>query len=556
MPTVVLCLIALLLPGVAHAQRDAQKTSSARLSGRVFAADTGRPLRRAVVRITFADAPVTLQRPGRSVVTDADGRWELSKIIAGRYEVTATRGGYVALGYGQRRPFGRKKVIQLADGEVLDRIDITLPRASAIAGRITDELGEPVTNAFVSAMRVRYEGGKRILAPLVEGLPAFLSGGITDDLGNYRIHGLAPGTYYVSAIFAGEGIQQAGDERLQVATYYPGTISSADAQTVVLSVGQDSQNVSFSLTPLRAGTVSGTILSSAGQAQRVFARLVPTGGVMLPFGEQSAPTSGDGTFTFTNVQPGDYIVLAHAATSAMPEPEIGMTPVSVSGGQDVTGLAVVTSPGAAVDGAIVLEGEKEGAIDANAFSIRAAGGIGGLTMPGASRVGVRADSTFSFRGLLGPHLLRLGHAPPGWQVKSVTIDGRDATDTPYDFKPRQKLANVEVVLARRDAQLAGSVQDERGSPSGDSTVVAFSVEPSRWGSDSRFVRTVTSNADGSFQIPGLVPDEYFVVALDSIEPGEETDRDRLESWRASASRVKLSDGDSKTVVVTLKSGQD
>ena len=62
-------------------------------------------------------------------------------------------------------------------------------------------------------------------------------------------------------------------------------------------------------------------------------------------------------------------------------------------------------------------------------------------------------------------------------------------------------------------------------------------------------------ADGSFQIAGLAPDEYFVVALDSIEPGEETDRDRLDSWRAAASRVALADGESKTVVVKQKPGQ-
>ncbi|HEY7497440.1 MAG TPA: carboxypeptidase-like regulatory domain-containing protein [Vicinamibacterales bacterium] len=544
----------LLLQSISGVQRDPSKSPTTRLSGRVTAADTGKPIRRATVQISSIEQ-LARQRPGRSVTTGADGLWEITGLPAGRYEVIAARGGYVTLGHGQRRPFGSRKVLEIAAGQTLGQIDIALPRASAIAGRITDDAGEPVTNAFVSAMRIRYQNGQRVLAPLLEGIPALLTGGLTDDLGHYRIHGLAPGTYYVSAFYGGDLATVAAEDVLRYAsTYYPGTMSASEAQAVVLDVGQDAQNVSFALTPLRAATVSARIVSSAGQTSRVFARLIPAGGVVLPAAERSESSGADGSITFTNVQPGQYTLLAHIANSATPEAELGSAPVTVTGGEDITGILIVTAPGALVSGTLVLDDDKEKkTIAADAFSIRAASGlVNSLTLPGGSRVGVRADGTFSFGGLLGPHLLRLGHAPSGWQLEAVTIDGRDVTDVPYDFKPGQKLSSVEVTLTRRVGRIAGSAQDGKGKPSGGCAIVVFSTDPARWGFESRFVQTATAGPDGSFAIAGLAPDEYFVVALDSIEPGEETDRERLESWRANAVRVALADGESKSTVVTVR----
>ena len=57
---------------------------------------------------------------------------------------------------------------------------------------------------MVRALRHRYVDGQRQLTPLSEGIEVLASGGgdITDDLGQFRIYGLAPGDYYVSALFS------------------------------------------------------------------------------------------------------------------------------------------------------------------------------------------------------------------------------------------------------------------------------------------------------------------------------------------------------------------
>ena len=57
------------------------------------------PLRRALVRVFGPEL-----REGRSATTDAQGRWIIRSLPAGKYTVSATKGGYVTLNYGQRRP--------------------------------------------------------------------------------------------------------------------------------------------------------------------------------------------------------------------------------------------------------------------------------------------------------------------------------------------------------------------------------------------------------------------------------------------------------------------
>src|SRR5262245_27305372 len=68
-------------------RRDIAQTSGAStIRGRVAALDTGRPIRGAIVR---ASAPELAE--ARSAATDAQGRYELRDLPAGRYTLTASK---------------------------------------------------------------------------------------------------------------------------------------------------------------------------------------------------------------------------------------------------------------------------------------------------------------------------------------------------------------------------------------------------------------------------------------------------------------------------------
>src|SRR5690242_10722691 len=104
-----------------------QKTGTARIRGRVTAADTGQPLRKAQVRIVSADI-----RANRLTATDVDGKYELKDLPAGRYQITVSKGSYVSLQYGQSRPFEAGKPLQIADAQVVEKVDFALPRGAVI----------------------------------------------------------------------------------------------------------------------------------------------------------------------------------------------------------------------------------------------------------------------------------------------------------------------------------------------------------------------------------------------------------------------------------------
>ena len=114
-------------------------TGTARLRGRVVAADSGMPLRRAQVASFSAEGQTR-----RVTTTDAEGRYEFVELPAGRFSVSATKAGYVSLQFGQRRPFESGTPVTLADGEVAERIDFSLPNGSVIIVRVTDDFGEPL----------------------------------------------------------------------------------------------------------------------------------------------------------------------------------------------------------------------------------------------------------------------------------------------------------------------------------------------------------------------------------------------------------------------------
>jgi Carboxypeptidase regulatory-like domain len=541
-------------PSLQQIPRDTKQpvTGTARLSGRVVAADVNKALARAVVQLVTAgtDEP-------RWVWTDADGRWQISRVPAGRYTLLISKTGYVTLRYGQLRPFEPGKPIVVGDGQVLDRLDVALPKGAAIAGRISDEHGNPISGVLVRAMRYRYADGQRRLTPVTEGFFSFVTGdgAITDDLGQYRLYGLSPADYYVAVGIGAPAIpeSQADDGVGYAPSFYPGTTSLAQAERVTLRVGQDAQNISFAVAPIRFATVSGTVVNSSGQPVQALNVWLNGAGPTERAGGRGRP---DGTFVITKVAPGDYVL--RVSTGVLGQQEMALLPVTVSG-QDVTGLTAVLAPGSTARGRVIFEGNPASPprVLIAALSTPAPGAEASMKI--APQL---SDGTFEIRELRDRQLFRSSIADErrvpdwsqdtsGWFLKSVAVDGKDITDDGYEFKPGQNLTGIEILLSDRATTLAGTVQDDRERPIGDYTVVAFATDSAKWGYRTRFVRAARPDQNGKFLIKGLPPGAYQVVAVEYLEPGEETDPARLENWRTMGTSVTLDDGEARSIALRL-----
>lgn len=566
------------LPGMGPRQL---KTGTARLRGRVVAAETATPVRRAIVRISGPDIGT------KTAMTDAEGRYEFRDLPAGRFNVSVSKAGYVAVQYGQTRPFEQGKPIDLIDAQVMDKADITMPRGSVISGRLVDEFGDPMSEAMVLAMRSVWSGGRRRLQPTGRSAT-------TNDLGQFRIYGLSPGDYYVSATMRG-GSEMIAMEMAMVAatggstaggptgsnpnsgyapTYFPGTPNGAEAQKISVATGQEAQNTDFALLPVRLAKITGVVISSEGK---------PVDGAMVNAAPKNMDGAGmmmggtgrtdkNGNFTLSNVAPGDYVLQTRSlqitmtsggdnmmftarvgGTEGSPDAEVGSMPIAV-GGEDLSNVVIVTSKGASAAGHLTFEG---GAKPTNITNIRvmpvSADSDGGPTMMMGGMNSVKADGSFELRGLSGTRLLRLMNVPTGWLVKAVRVNGADITDTGMEFKAGEVVSGVDIVLTSKVTQVSGTVSGSGSEPVKDYTLVIFADDPQRWTlPNARYVVGRRPDQNGRFEVKQLPPGSYYAVAVDYLPEGDWFDPDVLDRLKVNAKKFSVDEGETKTLDLKIQ----
>jgi hypothetical protein len=533
---VVLPLAIIAAAALSAQQPQPAKPPTGIIRGRITASD-GRPLRQAEVRVESANSG------SRTAPTDAGGNYAIDSLAPDSYLVSASKQGFATVERGQRQLSYPGTRLRLGDGEVLTRIDLVLPRAGSLSGRVVDENGDPMQGVTVSLLSLKSSEGRTSPVNVMRSRP-------TDDLGRFRLFGIEPGDYIVESTAATSGpYWLPGYTR----TFFPGVPSLADAERLTIRGGDDSPSIEISVLPGRGATVSGKAVDPRGEPYRGRVQLAGSeraGAFAAPAVQTMARP--DGSFEFHGVGPGNYVV--QTIDGVFQGGAFAHQFVRVAD-TDIAGLSLHAAPGSTVRGRMTLEGSpgRKAPKDFQFMFLQTDFDLG--PPPGSYRARINDDWTFEYAGLYGPLLIR----PFGgreWMLKSVRAAGVDITDTPTMFGEQdQSLFDVDVVLTNRGAEAAGVVTDARGEPVPACAVVIFPTDRGRWRRYSRFVKSSWCDADGTFAVRALPTSEYFVAALDHISgsdrAGEWQEPAFLEALSALATRAVLTEGQSTALSLRM-----
>jgi protocatechuate 3,4-dioxygenase beta subunit len=517
-----------------------------------MAAAANAPLRRVQITLQASDNP----QLRRATTTDGEGRYEIVDLPAGLYVMTVIKAGYVTMQYGQRRPFEPGTPISVRDGETVSSIDFALPKGAVIAVRLIDEFGEPVAGQQVQVERFQWGAdGQRRLVGVGSGSAPF-SG--TDDRGEIRIYGLMPGEYVIEArrgLAAGAGPAAGSDTAEGFAdTFYPGTLSAAEAQPISVGIGQE-LSVQFPVIASRLSRIRGRVLDSRGAPAAGAGITVLTQSAGSSSSTSAGQVNADGTFAVSGVAAGQHTLRFQTRLGA--DSEAASVPVTVSG--DIDNLSVTLGPGASVTGAVVFDGTAPrtapGGLTPLRVTLRQVDSQPQLPTFGSSQPGeIDADGHFKMTGASGRVFFALTGLAPAWTIRSVMLDGQDITDMPLDLSGKNNVSDVQITLTDKLTSFVGRVTDTRGQNVPDYVVVVQAADQKDPVVAARIVKAARPDTNGRFEVRGLRPGRYVATAIESMEQNRQYSPEFQKELRRGAREFTIREGENLTLDLRLTPG--
>ena len=538
--TFAVCL--LLIPACAFAQDSSEKPKAASIEGMVVKDPGSEPLKKVMVQVFTEE-----QSAGSnySETTDSDGRFQIENVEPGRYRVYLEKTGYVEINSRGRK--SEVTALTVNPGQQIKDLLFQMLPTAVIAGRVVDEDGDPMPGVNVFAQRKKPGKSGRMVSAGAER---------TDDLGEYRIHGLFPGQYLVVAMpppnihdydraKSPEDPNKPDSEYLT--TYYPGVYDAAQASMVQLRAG-DEMPINVTLIPSRTYRVRGMV-TGIPSGQKALVELTAKSSQFMMRANDVGP---DGQFEVRGVAPGTYV--ARASIGSDEHALTARQEVRVDAG-DVDGIKLVPVPSFAVSGHVDFEGRwpanvTDYGVNLQPVDAPAADDGGFFISPDAfgSNATVDRFGNFQWKSVNpGTYYVQfVGGNGHDVYLKSVTVGGRNG-DAGFKLSGP---ATIELVASPRTATVEGVVVDH-DQPVSNATVVAVPEEKYRK-IDVRF-GTGTTDQQGHFVIRGLAPGSYTVFAWQDIEDGLYYDADFLKSQEANGTSLNVEEGSRQKIELKLAS---
>jgi hypothetical protein len=438
-------------------------------------------------------------------LSNGDGKFTIAPLPAGRYNVSVERAGFIDRPSAGIAP---NATVNLQPGDKREDLKLTLTPTGAISGRVLTPAGEAVDGCNVS----------------VEGDAGSVGGVTTDDQGQFRIGGLAPGKYRVQAAPASlpfpPEIRSDGTRDVHLArTWFPSTLDHKGAQRIQLAAAGDVTGVDIKLVETPIVTVSGKVTGLP--EGRAFLQVQRTDGG----GGTGTQINSDGTFRLWRLDPGKYTLVAMTQgngpdrlQSATLDIEVGtadierlelrmIAPFDIPGQLDFDDAGARQMPQAQQ----IRQGQQAAPASSRPSPVRRvmmrpADRNFGFSVGSNQQVEVGADDSFT-----------LEKVPPGRYRVSVSWGPyvravrQGSIDTDGDILDVRNGPNGPLTLRLGSvrANISGVVTDSNG-PARGVQVALLSRQPGMG-----FLSSAVTDKDGVYHLRSVAPGTYRLLAADS-----------------------------------------
>ena len=490
----------------------------------------------------MAEAKVTLytQKGVRyNATTDAAGAFRITDVQPGEYNSRAESLGYVDV----VQPRLGQQGLRVGMGGNATRLDMQLDPLATLRGRVLDPEGNPAPKVSV-------------------GLGPFLGGNETDAEGRFVFKDVRPGTYTLRATADHPPAPKKGEEHgprtAIVPTWFPSTAKDAEAERIVVRAGADLAGYDIRLQKSPVFRIRGVVLDDVGKPAAGATIQLTGAGTDRPFmgqmqfgyglryfqnlhgigaSETSVKSGEDGAFEFPAVRPGDWHVQArldpqHDAKNNLYVLATEAVPVSVSD-RDVEGVELRFAPSFTLTVALDWGGLQAPASPRPPLLLLGAASLPERLQPAGP------DGTFRMEHFLAGHY-RIVPVPglfPGFYASAVMAGGQDILGKEVELTAATP--ELRVIFKANPGTVRGTVEDGEGA-----TVLLWPegvVMPD-------LVRTVEAGPRGAFEMAGVPPGAYSVVAFDRINP-QTASESFLRSVLPAGARVTVSEGGVENVQI-------
>jgi len=482
--------------------------------------------------------------------TDDSGGFSFPKVAIGRYVITVQRDGFLPLSAGHIGSYKMPPIFSVSSGQTIRSFEFRLTLSGVVSGKVKFDDAEPAVNVAIQLYRSYYDRGRHGYATAASTR--------TDDRGEYRLHGLEPGSYYVAALYEAPPRPPGAQEQTRkdslgnslpelsyAVTFFPEAQKMSDAVPLKVGPGEEVAGIDIFLTLVHTvhlrgrviGGLQGSVVSSPSVALR-WNDSDNTASVSAPI---NVAIDREQNFDISGVTAGPYLMIASGVEDGMSL--TGRFALNV-GDSDVANANIVVGAESTCSGKVRVDGEDAALPTGLVISLEPRRPI---ASPTRTQVAESGEFTIPFvpDEIYDLYVL---NAPDNFYLKSVRVANAERLGQGLEASAGGAAPALDVILGAQGGQVIGRAVTADPKVVASGATIALIPDPPA----GRVQAYQTAQADeyGNFLLQGLPPGKYLLVGWLDQPPCEIYNPDDFLTCQAQGVGLTIAEGEQQSAQVT------